>query len=199
MSARRDKEGGGLMPVPERQQIVLSGLGGQGILFVTRLLAETAISQGYRTLTAETHGMAQRGGVVVSHLKAGDFSSPLVRPGMADILILLKADNLMLHGSFLKVGGAVIVNAPSTFDDIASFAMDADAAAREIDQHRSMNLILTGFAVSVLNSNGRSVFCSPDDVRTVLSQKLSGRNKLLAASLSAFDHGVHCGERECNG
>ena len=64
-----------------KQQIVISGVGGQGVLFVTRLLAEAAIARGLPVLTSETHGMAQRGGSVVSHLKVGDFSSPLIRSG----------------------------------------------------------------------------------------------------------------------
>ncbi|MCX5883025.1 MAG: 2-oxoacid:acceptor oxidoreductase family protein, partial [Deltaproteobacteria bacterium] len=50
-----------------KQQIIISGVGGQGVLFVTRLLAEAAMMKGYPVLTSETHGMAQRGGTVVSH------------------------------------------------------------------------------------------------------------------------------------
>jgi indolepyruvate ferredoxin oxidoreductase beta subunit len=184
------------MPFPEKQQIVLSGLGGQGILFITRLLAETAIHNGYRILTSETHGMAQRGGVVVSHLKAGDFSSPLVRPGMADILILLNRNNLSQQGIYLKPGGALVVNSPSAPDNAEAFRMDADAAAREMKQLRALNMIMTGFAVSVLNTNNLPMFCSADDIRTVLSRKLSGKDRMLAASLSAFDYGVLCGERK---
>ena len=53
--------------------------------FVTRLLAEAAIAKGLAVLSSETHGMAQRGGTVLSHLKVGDFSSPLIRPGHADL------------------------------------------------------------------------------------------------------------------
>jgi indolepyruvate ferredoxin oxidoreductase, beta subunit len=184
---------------PERQQIFLSGVGGQGILFITRLLAETAIYRGYRVLTAETHGMAQRGGVVVSHLKVGAFSSPLIRPCMADILILLKRDNLGQHGIYLRPGGSVIVNSPSNIEGAELFRMDASAAAREIGQPKSMNLVLAGFAVSVLNNNDRMLFCSPDDIRTVLHKKLSGRGKILVDALSAFNQGVCCGERKNNG
>ena len=85
-----------------QQQIIISGVGGQGVLFVTRLLAEAAINKGLPVFTSETHGMAQRGGTVLSHFKVGDFSSPLIRPFQADILVLLKAENLKQHGSFLK-------------------------------------------------------------------------------------------------
>ncbi|MEE4609050.1 MAG: 2-oxoacid:acceptor oxidoreductase family protein [Desulfobacteraceae bacterium] len=81
-----------------RQQIVISGLGGQGVLFVTRLLAEAAIDARLPVFTSETHGMAQRGGTVVSHLKIGAYASPLIRPGQADGLICLKAENVAAHG-----------------------------------------------------------------------------------------------------
>src|SRR6266567_1527824 len=84
------------------QQLIISGVGGQGILFITRILAETAIAKGLPVLTSETHGMAQRGGIVISHLKIGEFSSPLVRPGHADGLIVLKPGNVRLHRTFLK-------------------------------------------------------------------------------------------------
>ena len=95
-----------------RRQIVLSGVGGQGVLFLSRLLAEAAIAAGFSVLASETHGMAQRGGVVVSHLKVGGFDSPLVRTGRADLLLVLKEENVALHREFLADGGALIVNAP---------------------------------------------------------------------------------------
>ena len=93
-----------------KQQIIISGVGGQGVLFVTRLLAEAAMMKGFPVLTSETHGMAQRGGTVVSHLKVGDFSSPLIRPFSADGLLALKPESLAQHGGFVKPGGWAIVN-----------------------------------------------------------------------------------------
>src|SRR5512143_3816065 len=96
-----------------RRQIVLSGFGGQGILFLSCLLAEAAIAGGLPVLTSETHGMAQRGGVVVSHLKVGGFDSPLVRTGRADLLLILKEENVPLHREFLADGGVLLVNAPA--------------------------------------------------------------------------------------
>jgi len=88
-----------------RQQILISGIGGQGVLFVTRLLAEAAIARGLPVFTCETHGMAQRGGTVVSHLKVGEFYSPLIRAGQADGMLVLKSENLAQHGVFLKPSG----------------------------------------------------------------------------------------------
>ncbi len=181
-----------------RQQILVSGVGGQGILFVTRLLAGAAIYKGLPVLTSETHGMAQRGGIVMSHLKIGGFSSPLIRPGGADILLLLRAENLEAHLFYLKPDGVVIMNGtsvPEMAEPRKLLSMDADASAKEIHQPRSANLVLAGFALSALRGTGIQPFCSPDDIRAVLHQKLSGREKLLKAAVSAFDLGVLSGEK----
>ena len=97
----------------ERQQIVISGLGGQGVLFITRLLAETALHIGLDVLSSETHGMAMRGGAVVSHLKVGPFASPLVRAGQADLVIFLAAENLTVHPAFIGEKSQVLINAAS--------------------------------------------------------------------------------------
>jgi len=94
-----------------RQQILISGLGGQGVLFITSLLAEAAINKRLPVFTSETHGMAQRGGTVVSHFKVGDFSSPLIRPFKADGLVLLKDENITQHGFFLKKGAGLSLTA----------------------------------------------------------------------------------------
>ena len=59
-----------------KQQIIVSGLGGQGALTLTRLLAEAAAAMGLAVITSETHGMAQRGGTVISMIKVGPFGVP---------------------------------------------------------------------------------------------------------------------------
>ncbi|MBW1920143.1 MAG: 2-oxoacid:acceptor oxidoreductase family protein, partial [Deltaproteobacteria bacterium] len=67
--------------------IVLCGLGGQGILFMTRVIAQAALDKGLNIMGAETHGMAQRGGSVVSHLRLGQAQGSLVRTGSAHFLL----------------------------------------------------------------------------------------------------------------
>lgn len=191
------KDGYGVISTSEKQQILISGVGGQGILFITRLLADVAIYRGLPVLTAETHGMAQRGGIVMSHLKVGGYSSPLIRPGKADILLLLHEENLKSHLYYLVHGGGAVVNSASQFDAIEAgkvISVDAAALAKQIQQRRSSNLILTGFALSALFRAGRQLYCSPDDIKAVLHQKLAGSDKLLQASLSAFNVGVLRGE-----
>lgn len=177
-----------------RQQIVLSGVGGQGILFLSRLLAETAIAGGFPVLTSETHGMAQRGGVVVSHLKVGGFDSPLVRTGRADILLVLKEENVPLHREFLADGGLLIVNAPAPPDAgprAHSHAVDADALALSAGTPHAVNLILLGFAISRIGGgNAGGFFCTAGEIREALSRRQGAGGRRLAASLSALELGI---------
>lgn len=179
-----------------RQQIVVSGVGGQGVLFIGRLLADAAIARGLHVLASETHGMAQRGGTVIAHLKVGAFSSPLVRPGRADILVLLKEKNAASHGRYLRPGGWAAVNAPSApaaLADAASRIVDADALARETGLGKAVNLIVLGRALADPLSGegtGTGLFCTPDEIRSILRSRMARQDPLLAASLAALELGI---------
>lgn len=178
-----------------RRQIVLSGVGGQGILFITRLLAETAIAGGLPVLVSETHGMAQRGGVVVSHLKAGGFHSPLVRPGRADLLIVLKEENLAFHRTFLADGGSLVVNAQAPRDagsGVRVHAIDADALALSNGNPQAVNLVVLGFALARIGGDGTAggFFCTAGDVRAALSRRQGAGGARLSGSLAALDLGI---------
>ena len=171
-----------------RQQIIISGVGGQGVLFVTRLLAEAAIQKGMQVVTSETHGMAQRGGTVISHLKVGDFSSVLIRSRQADGLIALKEENMLQHGHYLKEGGWSIINCSDskTMENGKPICgVDADRLAIENQVHRSVNLILLGYALKFSDY----LFCGFKDIRSVLSDRFSNREELLRGALDALDVG----------
>ena len=73
-------------------KLILVGLGGQGVVFLTRLLSKTALALGQPVMVSETHGMSQRGGSVISHLKIGGDEAPLIHRGAADALLALEAD-----------------------------------------------------------------------------------------------------------
>ncbi len=185
------------MNEPVNQQIVISGVGGQGVLFVTRLLAEAAISKSFQVFTSETHGMAQRGGTVISHLKVGDFSSPLIRPFAADGMLALKAENITQHGFYLKPGGWLVVNSangkiPEPDVSADSFATDADRLAQEINNPKSVNLVLLGYALATISSptgERRKLFCSREDIEAVLKKGLAAKKVVLDASLKSLEAG----------
>jgi indolepyruvate ferredoxin oxidoreductase beta subunit len=109
-----------------RQRIIISGRGGQGVLTLTRVVAEAAALAGREVITTETHGMAQRGGAVLSTIKVGAFHGPLIAPGEAEVGLFLHADNLPVHSHYLRPGGAVVVNGSAVpgYD-----AVDADRLA----------------------------------------------------------------------
>ncbi len=180
-----------------KQQILISGVGGQGVLFVTGLLAEAAIAKGLPVFTSETHGMAQRGGTVVSHFKVGDFSSPLIRPFQADGLLVLKDENIAQHGAFLKKGGWAVVNSDSDLnieDHAAAKGVNADRLAQEISNPKSVNLIVLGYALACAGqktADGTGLFCSLADVKKVLRKRFGSRKPMLDASIKALEAGYH--------
>ena len=141
----------------ESMNIILCGLGGQGILFMTRVLAQTALDKGFDVIGAETHGMAQRGGSVVSHLRLGEAQGSLVQTGTAHILLALEEHEGYRNLPFLSRKGRLFVNTNAShfpLEDVKAFldrreiayeAIAAGVLARELGAPRSSNLALLGF------------------------------------------------------
>ena len=124
-------------------QIIICGRGGQGVLFLTRLLDEVALSEGSNVISSETHGMAMRGGSVISSIRIGTFASPLIRSGQADIILALAESEVPLSMHLLKKGdGQVYVNSPVGKEG----AIDASMIAAELGSVVVSNLVLLGFA-----------------------------------------------------
>ncbi|MFZ0132753.1 MAG: 2-oxoacid:acceptor oxidoreductase family protein [Desulfobacterales bacterium] len=182
------------MPEDMRCQIVISGVGGQGVLFITRLLAEAAIEKGLPVFTSETHGMAQRGGTVISHLKVGEFASPLINPGRADGLIALKAENLAQHGGYLRPGGWAAVNGPTPPAAPArQFYLDAGRLARTLENSWTLNLIMLGYTLSGLQHGAfgpGAFYCRLEDVAALLEDRLAAKADQLQSSLKALKAGA---------
>jgi indolepyruvate ferredoxin oxidoreductase beta subunit len=163
-----------------KQRIVISGRGGQGVLTLTRVVAEAAVAAGHEVITTETHGMAQRGGAVLSTVKVGPFHGPLIGPGEAEVGLFLHADNLPVHGHFLRPGGMALVNGNRVSQ---ADAVDADRLATLVGQPRAANLALLGYAV------GKGVlFAGPDVFQETIRQVTPPRH--LDQNLAAFRAGV---------
>jgi indolepyruvate ferredoxin oxidoreductase beta subunit len=159
-----------------KQQIIVSGLGGQGVLLLTRVIAQTAVNRGLPVLTAETHGMAQRGGTVLSTIKVGAFASPLIRTGQADVGLLLWAANLPVHQTLLKESGSLLINAAET--DVGA-CLDASRVARGLGNAVLANLVLLGLAV-----HREAIFCTAAECETAIRQLAP--QKFQAQNLEAF-------------
>jgi indolepyruvate ferredoxin oxidoreductase beta subunit len=182
-----------------KTQIILAGIGGQGILFASRIFSRLGLNLGLNVLGSETHGMSQRGGSVLAHLKLGGFYSPLIRIGSADFLYSFAEEETYQSLKFLKNGGVCFVNLddPKRFDpDVLSHlqgkkiqfrAFDAAEAASQIGFVRSANIVLIGYSVG----SGLVPF-QYDDVKSVL--ETVSRKKDLDVNLEAFEIGFQQGK-----
>ena len=93
------------------KNIMIVGVGGQGTLLTSRILGKLAILAGYDVKLSEVHGMAQRGGSVVTFVRYGDkVNEPIVEEGQADVLIAFERLEALRYLHFLKKDGVVIVN-----------------------------------------------------------------------------------------
>lgn len=95
----------------ETKNIMIVGVGGQGTLLTSRILGALTIHAGYDVKLSEVHGMAQRGGSVVTFVRYGDkVNEPIVEEGQADVLIAFERLEALRYAHFLKKGGAIVVN-----------------------------------------------------------------------------------------
>ena len=152
------------------KNIILCGVGGQGTILASRLIASAAMKKGVPIKTAETIGMAQRGGSVFSHLRIGEgANSPLIAKGGADLIIGFEPGETVRQLPFLKKDGAVVVSSrpvmpvsaligKSDYDAEAMLrylrenvrhltVVDADLAAKELGSAKTLNVVLLGAAL----------------------------------------------------
>lgn len=114
------------------KSILLAGVGGQGTVLASKLIAQAAIDTGYPVKTAETIGMAQRGGSVVSHVRIGEAYSPLIPKGKADVIVGFEPAETVRALSYLKNGGLVITAAKAVKPVTASLSDSAYHGAEMI-------------------------------------------------------------------
>lgn len=152
--------------------ILLSGVGGQGVLVASDILVLAAMHAGLDTKKSEVHGMAQRGGSVVSQVRYGKkIYSPLIDVGSADIIVAFEKLEAVRYLDYLKPGGAIIINNQqitplSVFfsnipypDDVATICqkktdhiitVDGIELAEKIGNPRTLNTIMLGALANFL-------------------------------------------------
>jgi len=181
-------------------QMIISGVGGQGVLLVTRIFAAFALQEGYPLIGSEDHGMSQRGGSVMTHLKIGNFDSPLVKKGSADILLSLEKNEAYKTLHYLKPslngrdGGLCFINVSDPNDmsreimtylqeiGIEAYVVGADQLARGMGSPQSANIALIGFAAS------HPRFPFPHDKLRDAIERVTPQ-KFREASLKIFEKG----------
>ena len=95
----------------ETKNIMIVGVGGQGTLLTSRILGGITVSAGYDVKLSEVHGMAQRGGSVVTFVRYGEqVAEPIVEEGQADVLIAFEKLEALRYAHFLKKDGVIVVN-----------------------------------------------------------------------------------------
>ncbi|MDM7939008.1 MAG: indolepyruvate oxidoreductase subunit beta [Methanothrix sp.] len=186
----------------ETQSVVLVGVGGQGILLASEILAQAAMQEGYDVKTNEVHGMAQRGGSVMAQIRYGTkVYSPLVPKNSAQILAALEQVEALRFADYLAPGGLAAVSAqaitpvtvssgaaryPENVEEMLKVVFprlvyfDAAQKAKEIGDIRSANIVLLG-AVS------RGLDLPPDAWQKAIA--LCVPDKFKDLNLKAFDVG----------
>jgi indolepyruvate ferredoxin oxidoreductase, beta subunit len=187
-------------------RIFLTGVGGQGTLLASRLLGEAALAAGYEPMVSETHGMAQRGGIVVSTVVLGDLKSPLISPGEADIVLGFEALEAFRALDRCHAGTLVIANTatmvpypvaigqaryPSVeqmFHRMAEqvgalLAFDAGALAHQSGSPLAVNMVLLGALAAT-----ESLPITAEDILSVIRTRT--KEKFLASNLKAFELGA---------
>jgi len=177
---------------------VLSGLGGQGILFMTKIIARTALQKGYNIMGAETHGMAQRGGSVISHLRLGNTRSSLVKPGSAQFLLSLEENETYRNLPFLAKKGHLYSDTVKEhfprhsvkpyLDKMAIqyYALPAGKIALDLGAPVSSNLAMIGFFAAFHEEP-----FAPDDFRETINS--ISPEPFRDINLQVFEKGLSSG------
>ena len=152
--------------------VLIVGVGGQGTLLASKVLGEVALRSGFDVKVSEVHGMAQRGGSVVTHVKIGEkVYSPLVGKGQADYILAFEKLEALRWAQFLKDTGTIIVNDqrilpmpvaqgtqeyPLKIDKalketVTTHVVDAVRVAKDCGSQRATNIVLLGVLASKLD------------------------------------------------
>jgi len=185
-----------------KQDIILAGVGGQGILSIATVIGSAALEQGLYLKQAEVHGMSQRGGDVQSNLRLSSepIQSDLIPRGAADLIVSLEPMEALRYLPYLAPKGWIItntvpfVNIPdyppmesvmAEFDKLPQvIAIDVDAIAKEVGSPRSANMVLLGAIAARLD------ILEPEQLREGI-RRIFGRKgeDIVAANIKAFDAG----------
>lgn len=128
-------------------KLLIAGLGGQGVVFLSRLISQAALLAGDNFITYESHGMAMRGGSVTSQVKIGSYNSPLIGENSADILLVLAAEEFERNRHFVRPGGTCLINSAEPLAGLPSENLTA-ATTTAIDHGlaKAVNLVFCGWA-----------------------------------------------------
>lgn len=184
-----------------KKDIILCGVGGQGILSIATIIGEAATKAGLNLKQAEVHGMSQRGGDVQSHLRLSDAEiySDLIAEGSADMIISMEPMESLRYLPYLAADGKIVtsnkpfVNIPNypemadvtaALESLPSVAMDIEEVAKNAGNARGANMVLLGMAARYLQILTPDQLC--DAIRTIFARK---GEAVVEANIKAFQAG----------
>lgn len=188
----------------EIKNILLCGVGGQGIILASKILATGLIKAGYDVKMSEVHGMAQRGGSVTTQVRYGEkVYSPIIGKGQADVLVSFETMETPRWIDYVKPNGKVVINAyqiPSAtilsgaaeypegvIEDLSSkvntTVFKAADLAEELGNIKTMNVIIVGALVKAMGLE------SAIDWTEIIKENV--KEKFIDINIKAFEIGIN--------
>lgn len=186
-----------------KKDIILSGVGGQGILSIATVIGEAATHRGINLKQAEVHGMSQRGGDVQSNLRLSteEIYSDLIPMGQADIIIAMEPMEALRYVPYLRSDGLVItssepfVNIPDypNIDSLTSAlnalprvqTLDIETMAKSLHNPKGANMILLGMAAPFIE------IVTADELRSAIGRIFARKGEsVVQRNYEAFDLGL---------
>ena len=192
-----------------KQDIILAGVGGQGILSIATVIGSAALEQGLYIKQAEVHGMSQRGGDVQSHLRLSTdpIHSDLIPHGGADLIVSLEPMEALRYLPYLAKDGWIVTSSVP-FQNIPNYpdlekvleelrklprviVLDVEATAKEVNSPRSANMVLLGATSGVMG------LLDPDKLRDGIRRIFARKgDAVVDANILAFDAGLHLSQKD---
>ena len=185
------------------KDIILAGVGGQGILTIATIIGTAAVKRGWHLKQAEVHGMSQRGGDVQSHLRLSDkpIHSDLIPLGKADMILSVEPMEALRYLPYLHADGWIIANR-TPFKNISNYPeieavykeieaipnhvlIDADVIAKEVKASRGMNIVMLGAAIKHLGFSQAEI---EDAIQAIFARK---GEAIVEANYRALQAGIN--------
>ena len=194
-----------------KNDIILAGVGGQGILSIAAIIGYAAVNSGLHLKQAEVHGMSQRGGAVQSHLRISDkeIFSDLIPAGSAKMILSIEPMESLRYLPYLSREGWLITNT-TPFKNIPNYpdeeavmqeitalpqhiALDADTMAKELGSTRSANMVMLGAGSPFIDLPFEKL---QEGIRFIFGRK---GEKIVEVNLNALEAGRKSAEEQVEG
>ncbi|MBO4805160.1 MAG: indolepyruvate oxidoreductase subunit beta [Paludibacteraceae bacterium] len=190
-----------------KKDIILCGVGGQGILSIATIIGEAATEAGINLKQAEVHGMSQRGGDVQSNLRLSTdpIWSDQIPTGETDVIISMEPMEALRYISYLGPNGMIVTNSKAfvnipnypdeatlmgELDELPNVQLDIEAIAAELKSPKSANMVLLGMAAPYIE------VLTVEQLRKAVSVIFARKGEaVVEANLRAFDRGVEASKK----